>query len=43
MMNGTIFENEGKIELSGMLKTNSIVPETVSKIKGCYINGKEYK
>lgn len=41
-MNGIIFPSEGKIELSGMLKTNSTVPETVFKIKGCYINGKEY-
>lgn len=42
VMNGPILECEGTIELSGMLNTDSAVPEKVVKKKGCYINNKQY-
>lgn len=41
-MNGSIISAEGRIELSGMLHTKEPVPNSVVKIKGCYINDTKY-
>jgi len=42
VMNGPILECEGTIELSGILNTDSEVPERVIKKKNCFINNKRY-
>lgn len=38
-INGAILSSGGEIELSGKLNTESLVPISVVKVKGCYING----
>lgn len=41
-MNGAIMPSDGYIELSGMLRTKSPVPDNVVKIPNCYINNMKY-
>ena len=42
IMNGNILKNDGKIKLSGILNTKSVVPQNLVKEPGCYINGEKY-